>query len=141
MTIVFFLTPKKEVIYGKLTSTVRQILEKMKYHNCIQIPILDDHGIYVGTVTKEDLIRKINNSPKVEFKDFNKMGILDIVRKIANKPVHIDCKVEDLPNDMMNQSFTPVVDDNNIFIGIIKKSDVLNFDKYTSRYNIRAVNS
>ncbi|WP_026884635.1 CBS domain-containing protein [Clostridium akagii] len=137
MTIVFFLTPKKEVIYGKLTSTVRQILEKMKYHNCIQIPILDNHGIYVGTVTKDDLVRKIKNSPEVEFKDFNKVGILDIVRQMVIRPVHIDCKVEDLPNDMINQGFTPVVDDNNIFIGIIKKSDLINSDKYASMNNMR----
>ncbi|SMC24687.1 CBS domain-containing protein [Clostridium acidisoli DSM 12555] len=130
MNIVFFLTPKREVIYVKLTSTVRQVLEKMKYHNCNRLPILDDKGVFVGIITKEDLISKIKNSPKLEFKDFNKMGISDIITDMIDMTVHIYDNIDDLPTSMLDRSFVPVVDDSNIFIGIIKKSDLLSMSKY-----------
>lgn len=127
MNVAFFITPKKQVVYAKLTSTIRQILERMRYYNCMQIIVLDNKGEYAGVISKDDLIDRINTSPKLEFKDLNKIGILDIVKYMINKPVGIDCEIEDVENSMNNKSFVPVVDDNNVFIGIIKKEDILNY--------------
>ena len=35
--------------------------------------------------------------------------------------------IENLINLAINQNFVPVVDDNGIFIGIIKRSDIINY--------------
>lgn len=127
MNVAFFLTPKKQLVYANLTSTIRQIFERMRYYNCMQIIILNNKGEYAGFISKEDLISKINTSPKLEFKDLNKIGILDIVKYMINKPIGIDCEIEDAQNSMKNKNFVPVVDDNNVFIGIVKKEDILNY--------------
>ena len=34
---------------------MRQALERMKYHRYAAIPIIDDGGKYVGTLTEDDL--------------------------------------------------------------------------------------
>jgi len=127
MNVAFFLTPKKQVVYAKLTSTIRQIFERMRYYNCMQIIVLNNKGEYAGIISKEDLIAKINTSPKLEFKDLNKVGILDIVKYMINKPIGIDYEMEEVENSMKNRNFVPVVDDNNVFIGIVKKEDILNY--------------
>lgn len=127
MNVAFLLTPKKQLVYANLTSTIRQVFERMRYYNCMQIIILNNKGEYAGFISKDDLISKINTSPKLEFKDLNKIGILDIVKYMINKPIGIDSEIEDVENSMKNKSFLPVVDDNNVFIGIVKKEDILNY--------------
>ncbi|MDF2505397.1 CBS domain-containing protein [Clostridium sp.] len=127
MNIAFFLTPKTEVICENITSTMRQVLERMEYHRYGAIPILDDKGMYVGTLTEGDLLWKMKNTPNLKFKDTSKVHIYDIPRHIVNKPVHINSNIEDLIATSVNQNFVPVVDDNNIFIGIIKRSDIITY--------------
>lgn len=127
MNISFFLTPKSEVAYEKLTSTMRQVMEKLEYHGYTAIPVLDNKGRYVGTLTEGDLLRKLKNTPGLDFKNTNKVVLSDVNLRTNNKPVRITCNVEDLVVTSINQNFVPVVDDNDIFIGIIKRSDIITY--------------
>jgi CBS domain-containing protein len=127
MNIAFFLTPKKEVVFEKSTATMRQALEKMEYHRYTAIPILDDKGMYIGTLTEGDLLWKLKNSPGLDFKNTSKVIISDVFMHQMNKPVQIDSNIEDLVATSINQNFIPVVDDNDIFIGIIKRSDIITY--------------
>ena len=56
MNIMFFLTPKSETIYEQLHSSMRQAAERMDYHHLSAIPIIDDLGVYIGTLTEGDLL-------------------------------------------------------------------------------------
>ena len=47
--------------------------------------------------------------------------------RTVNKAVSVNAKLEDLLLMTMNQNFVPVVDDRNIFIGIITRKDVLQY--------------
>ncbi|AWI05317.1 CBS domain-containing protein [Clostridium drakei] len=127
MNIAFFLTPKNEVVCENINSTMRQALERMEYHRYTAIPILDDGGRYIGTLTEGDLLWKLKNTKNLDFKDTNKIKVNDIPRRMINKPVRIDSNIEDLFYTSVNQNFVPVVDDNEIFIGIIKRSDIINY--------------
>ena len=51
----------------------------------------------------------------------------DIHRRIIHKSVSINSDIESLINLAINQNFVPVTDDNGIFIGIIKRSDIINY--------------
>jgi len=127
MNIAFFLTPKSEVVFEKSTDTMRQALEKMEYHTHTAIPILDEKGRYIGTLTEGDLLWKLKNSPGLDFKNASKVIISEISMHQTNNPVHIDSNIEDLIATSINQNFVPVVDDENIFIGIIKRSDIITY--------------
>ena len=99
MNIAFFLTPKNEVIYEYLDATMRQVIERMEHHGYTAIPLIDKDGKYVGTLTEGDLLWKLKNTPDLNFKNTENVRIIDIPRK----------------------------DDEGIFIGIIKRSDIINY--------------
>lgn len=138
MNIAFFLTPKKDVVYQKESSTMRQALERMDYHHYSAIPIIDDDGNYVGTLTEGDLLRKLKNTPGLNFANSSKVQIKDIERRVVNKPVHINCDIEDLLTTAARQNFVPVVDDDKKFIGIIKRSDIINYC-YEKMFRIKEI--
>lgn len=127
MNLAFFLTPKSEVIYENLSSTMRQAIERMEYHTYTAIPILNDKGEYVGTLTEGDLLWKLKNTEGLDFKNTSKVKVSDICMHTINSPVHIDTNIEELIETATKQNFVPVVDDNNVFIGIITRSDIIHY--------------
>lgn len=127
MNVAFFLTPKTEVIYEKIDATMRQVLERMEYHRYTAIPLIDDEGKYVGTITEGDLLWKLKNTEGLNFKNTEKVSIKDIERRFINHPVSINAEIEDLISKAITQNFIPIVDDEGIFIGIIKRSDIINY--------------
>ncbi|QNO13749.1 CBS domain-containing protein [Alkalicella caledoniensis] len=143
MNIAFFLTPKSDVIYESDDATMRQILERMGYHRYTAIPLINSEGKYVATITEGDLLWKMKNSPDLSFKDTSKVSIKEVPKHITNKPVSINSNIEDLIELAVNQNFVPVIDDKGIFIGIIKRSDIMNYcyEKYLAATSKAAFNT
>ena len=127
MNIAFFLTPKNEVIYESIEATMRQVMEKMENHGYTSIPLLDKNGKYVGTITEGDLLWKLKNTPDLNFKNTQSVKVMDIQRRVTHKSVSISEDIESLIKLSINQNYVPVVDDEGIFIGIIKRSDIINY--------------
>ncbi|MEQ8154331.1 MAG: CBS domain-containing protein [Clostridiaceae bacterium] len=127
MNIAFFLTPKSEVIYENVDASMRQVMERMEYHGYTAIPLIDRAGRYVGTLTEGDLLWELKNSSDLNFKNTETVKVKDIPRRINHKSVSIDSTIESLISLSISQNFVPVVDDNRTFIGIIKRSDIINY--------------
>ena len=125
MNILFFLTPKDEVAIVEETDTLRQVLEKMEHHGYSAIPFLSREGKYIGTITDGDLLWFLKKNKFPELKDLEDMPIVTIERHRDNQAVHIEASMEDLFDKVTNQNFVPVVDDNQVFIGIVTRKDVL----------------
>lgn len=127
MNIAFFLTPKNEVVCENQEATMRQVMEKMEHHGYTAIPLIDKEGKYVGTLTEGDLLWKLKNTPDLNFKNTESVKVKDIQRRINHKSVSITSNIESLISLAINQNFVPVTDDNGTFIGIIKRSDIINY--------------
>lgn len=127
MNIAFFLIPKSEVIYLNINNTMRQALEKMEYHRYTAVPIIDDNGRYAGTITEGDLLWKMKNTPGLSFSETERVSIRNIPLQIVNNPVHINSEMEDLLTLAVAQNFVPVVDDSDIFIGIIRRREIIEY--------------
>ncbi|ANF95061.1 CBS domain-containing protein [Paenibacillus bovis] len=128
MNIAFFLLPKQEVVCVTLNSTLRQTLEKMEYHRYTSVPMLDKDGKYVGTITEGDLLWFMKNSDgKVTFENASKFLLSEVPLQRDDKPVSIDANMEDLINLAKVQNFVPVVDDMNRFIGIVRRSQIIEY--------------
>ncbi|MDF2036457.1 CBS domain-containing protein [Cytobacillus oceanisediminis] len=127
MNIAFFLIPKNEVAYIQYESTMRQALEKMEYHQYSAVPLLDKEGRYVGTLTEGDLLWKIKRTPGLTFTGTSKIFVNEIELHRNNIPISINAEMEDIVSKAMVQNFVPVTDDNNIFIGIITRRDIIDF--------------
>ena len=127
MNILFFLTPKSEVAYISTEDTVRQTLEKMEYHRYSSIPMINRNGKYVGTITEGDLLWYIKDRGEFSLSEDENIPITSIKRKQDNRPVYISSNIEDLVSKAMSQNFVPVIDDDDIFIGIVTRKDIMNY--------------
>lgn len=127
MNIAFFLIPKSEVVCLPVICTMRQALEKMEYHRYTAIPLVDEQGKYTGTLTEGDLLWKMKNTPSLTFAETEKVMVQDIPWRMTNNPVHVNSEIEELLSLAIDQNFIPVVDDSDIFIGIIRRREIIEY--------------
>lgn len=127
MNIAFFLIPKKEVVYLNVNANMRQALEKMEYHRYTAIPLIDNDGRYAGTLTEGDLLWRIKSTPGLSLAGAQRVKIGQIPRQTVNTPVSINAEIEDLLSLAIAQNFIPVVDDHEIFIGIIRRREIIEY--------------
>ena len=55
------------------------------------------------------------------------LKVSKIERRQNHEPVKVNAKVQDMVNRAMNQNFVPVIDDDDVFIGIVKRKDILQY--------------
>ena len=123
MNIASFLSPKEEVTFLRDDMTIRQGLEKMKRYGYTAVPVIDAEDRYVGVVSEGDFLWNIlsHNSEldSITMKSLEKLSIRDIIQSGKIRPVCIDTNMEELLGQAQMQNFVPVIDDRNVFIGII----------------------
>ena len=127
MKVAFFLIPKNEVVCLNTKTTMRQALERMERHSFAAVPLVDDQGCYAGTITEGDLLWKLKNTPGLDINGMEKILLKDIATHAQNKPVQIDSRIVDLLVLASEQNFVPVVDDQNIFIGIVRRREIIEY--------------
>ena len=127
MNILRFIIPKSATLYLELDSTVRQAIEKMRYHRYTAIPVLDDEGHYVGTLRNDDVLRYILDNGELDLKEAEQDGITSILDREYSRPIYHNATVNELIDEVKEHNFVPVVDDRGCFIGIILRRDVLNY--------------
>ncbi|EHQ89761.1 CBS domain-containing protein [Desulfosporosinus youngiae] len=127
MNVAFFLVPKKNIVFFKESATMRQALERMEYHSYTAVPLIDDEGKYVGTITEGDLLWKLKNTPGLTFQNTEDIVLSEVERHVQNLPVTIDAQIEDLISRAVVQNFVPVVDDQQIFIGIVRRREMIEY--------------
>jgi CBS domain-containing protein len=106
---------------------MRQAIEKMEFHRYTAVPLVDQNGRYVGTITEGDFLWKMKNTPGLTFETTEKIAVKDIPRRVENEPVRIDAQVHSLLDLAITQNFVPVVDDEGVFIGIIRRREILGY--------------
>ncbi len=131
MNIALFLMPKAEVSYLRDSMTIRQGLEKLKRSGFTAIPVIDDEDRYVGVVSEGDFLwRLLENGdevPNITVKSLEQLPMHDIIQMGKVKAVCIDTDMEELFGQAQNQNFVPVVDDRNVFIGLVTRRDIIRY--------------
>jgi len=127
VNIAFFLIPKNEVVCLNTKTTMRQALERMERHSFAAVPLVDDHGCYAGTITEGDLLWKLKNTEGLDLNTMEKVLLKDIAIHAKNKPVRIDSRIVDLLTMASEQNFVPVVDDQDVFIGIVRRREIIEY--------------
>ena len=127
MNIVTLLRPKSTVAYLESDFTMRQGLEKMNVRKYTAIPVIEKDGKYVGTVSEGDFLWSMLRMENFTIKELEKYKVKDIMRKGWNPAVKISATMNDLLHQVMEQNFVPVIDDRNLFMGIITRRDVMKY--------------
>lgn len=124
--VLLFLIPKSSVVYLQDDFTLRQTIEKMKFHRYSSVPIVDKYGKYIGTITEGDIFWYIYNKElSCNNYELEEIYLKDIPRNRDNVAANASAKISDLFDLSINQNFVPVVDDSNSFIGIITRKSVI----------------
>ena len=123
MNIMSLLRLKKDVAFIESASTVRQAIEKFKYHGYAAVPVLDEEGRYKGTVTEGALLRALVDEGSI--KKLEDHNILEIIRKDFNPSASVDIDIKELLVMISNQNFVPIVDDRGVLMGIITRKSVI----------------
>lgn len=125
MNIIMLLKPKCDVSFLYDDNTLRQGLEKLRYHGYTAIPVITRDGSYAGTVTEGDFLWHMLKRDSFEIREQEDFFVRDILKKGWNPSVKITTTMEELLLKVMDQNFVPVTDDRDAFMGIVTRRDVL----------------
>ena len=137
MNILRFLTPKQDVAFIYEDFSLRQTLEKWKNHRYASIPVLKRSGEYLGTMTEGDILWGIEKMQSRDRETAEITPISSFPRRRDYKAVPATTSMEELLDAAANNNFVPVVDDRNVFIGMVRRNTILEYlrDRYHSSQN------
>lgn len=127
MNILFFLTPKSEVEFARSDSTIGEVIDILERSTYTAIPMINRKGEYKGTISEGDILWTLKNEADYNAKMLMELKVSKIERRQNHEPVKVNAKVQDMVNRAMNQNFVPVIDDDDVFIGIVKRKDILQY--------------
>lgn len=127
MNILFFLSPKQDLMYVYDDFTLRQTLEKWENNRYASIPVLNRRGEYVGTLTEGDILWGIKRLHGLDLAAAEDVPIRTFPHKKDYKAVTVNTSMDQLIEAAMNQNFVPVVDDRGIFIGIVRRQAIIRY--------------
>ena len=127
MNIFRFLIPKSLVEYVEDDDTVRQALERMRFHRYAAIPVLDKEGRYVGTLRNDDIFKYFLDNGTFNSKAAEKDCVMEILETGYSSPLYQNASMAELFERVKEHNFVPVVDDRGCFVGIILRRDVMNY--------------
>ena len=127
MNICFFLKPKATVVSLYDYYTLRQTLEIMENSGYSTLPIINIDGKYIGTISEGDILSYFKSLKVFNLKDAEKVPLTSIERKRNYSSIRINSKMSDLLNLSKKENFIPVVDDRDMFIGIITRQDIIDY--------------
>lgn len=127
MNIMRFLLPKSQVEYATSEQTLRQALEKMRYHRYAAIPVLDGEGRYVGTLRTDDVLHNIIELGEFSTKSAERISLSQLLDGEYAEPLYHNASMTELIERVKEHNFVPVVDDRGCFIGLILRRDVMSY--------------
>lgn len=125
MNLFNFFTPKADTFYLRADSTIRQAIEKFDYHKFTVVPLIDENGLYVSTVSEGDILRFIKNKADFDINTAEKISLDKIDKYRSYRALKSDASIEDVMRLALEQNFVPIVDDRGAYIGIIKRKTIL----------------
>jgi CBS domain-containing protein len=124
MNVAFFLIPKSHVAYLTEGSSFCQGMEKLRRHGYTAIPVVGQDGRYMGSINEGDFLWNIMSMGSVDPYDLEEAHIDEIISD-RTPPVKVNTPPEELMDRLLDQNFVPVVDDRDMFVGIITRRSVM----------------
>lgn len=125
MNISFFLLPKSEVVHIHKDDTVGEALRYLHKHGYQTVPVIDREGRYAGTISEGDFLWNLIKAYETDMDVMQKIKVDSLKKKWNYKPVRIDADISELDQYILDQNFVPVVDDRNVFIGIVTRREIM----------------
>ena len=125
MNILASLTPKSDVDYVMDEATLFKVLQTMEHRNFSAIPIINKKGRYIGTITSGDVLGCIKENFNLSVKDSAKFPVRNVRRTRDYIAIGVHATIEEILDVAVDQNFVPVVDDDDNFIGILTRKEIM----------------
>lgn len=122
--ISFYLIPKNDVTYVSTESSVKKALEVIHKGGFQAIPVLDQDGKYAGTITEGDFLWNLFERYDVDLQTMERERVSDLYLRWDYQAVKADANILELDHYILNQNYVPVVDDRDVFIGIVTRREI-----------------
>lgn len=122
---LFYLLPKSETVFLTNTDSFNQAYNMFVITNYTALPVINKKGQYVGTICEGDLLRALSLSLTHPEIDLDAFEIKDIDFKINLEVARVNESYEHLVELAVKQNFIPLVDDQGIFIGILRRQELI----------------
>lgn len=113
-------------MYLEEESTIAAAMDQIRNSTYTAVPVIREDGTYAGTVSEGDFLWAF-----LDGKDEDTAGhsapLSSLLHPERNPAVKIDVDLNHIFSEAMNQNFVPVVDDRNMFIGIITRKMVIRY--------------
>ncbi|MDK2936424.1 MAG: hypothetical protein PWP62_1432 [Eubacteriaceae bacterium] len=122
---LFHLLPKSNTVFLNSTDSYQQAYNMFILTNYTALPVINKKGQYVGTICEGDLLRVLSLSmthPEIILDTFE---IKDIEFKTKTEVARINESFDRLVSLAVSQNFIPVVDDQGVFIGILRRQELI----------------
>ena len=96
MNILFFLSPKQDLMYVYDDFTLRQTLEKWENNRYASIPVLNRKGEYVGTLTEGDILWGLKKYHGLDLEAAEDIPISEFAHKRDYKAVTVTTSMDQL---------------------------------------------
>lgn len=123
--VLFFLKFKNTVRFFYDSITVGEALSMMKEYGYSAVPVISTRGVYMGSVSEGDFLWYLLENSESE--NVLEASVGSIIRPEYMPPVSVNVSFADLLEASLHQNYVPVVDDRNIFIGIVTRQSLLNY--------------
>ena len=122
-----FMTPKSQVVWVSASGSVEQALERLKPNGFAAVPILDDDGGYVDTLSTSDLLWFLIDAGRAWRDVAQATVLLTVPRRHKGLLVHVDAGFSLLIQAVIARGFVSVVDDSGSFVGIVRRRPVIEY--------------
>jgi CBS domain-containing protein len=127
MNIVAFVRPKEEVVFLYDDYTLTEAIEKLEKFRYTSVPIISRDGYYVGTLTEGDLLWDIKKHDDFCLSKANDRLVSSVKRNRDYQAININSNITELISKATDENFVPVVNDHNMFLGIVTRKTILNY--------------
>ena len=127
MNILFFLSPKQDLMYVYDDFTLRQTLEKWENNRYASIPILNRRGEYVGTLTEGDILWGLKRYHGLDLEGAEDPPTPRLERRRDFRPATANTGGDQRVEAAMNQNFVPVVDDRGVSSGSVRRQAIIKY--------------
>ena len=125
MNIAKIMIPKVLTVFLYENQTVRQGLELMAMHGYTAVPVLDENGRYIGSVSEGDFLRCLLAADTTDKKRLEQYHIRDILRKDFCPALSVEAEEAMAVAACLNQNYVPIVDDRNTLCGILTRKGII----------------
>lgn len=127
MNIAKIMIPKYFTVFLHEGDTVRQGLESIAHHGYTALPVLNEQGGYIGSVTEGDFLRCVMAAGTTDKRALESRRIGDILRKDFCPALSIAAEESEVIDAVLQQNFVPIVDARNVLCGIVTRRRLISY--------------